>query len=990
MTTRRLLLTVAIVIFILTAILFLVSYFVQPLLPAGWNNALVLAGVVLAAVLAALSGLNDAIQLIDRLLGRENHNPLASTTSGATVIEERGNQTGDVTGILITGDGNRITVLSQEVATALLAKWGKTDHDLQAIISQYLQYILNRYRYLEFKGMGVSDKAPLKITLLEMYTPLLARIEMPEGETLARQLKIAGRPPTAEEIEVIGQRLSQPQSILPLVQQNPGLIILGDPGSGKTTFLKYLALCLAAQLDIGLGQRLPVLLSLAAYANALAEKGRQALDDFIEDYYRGLLGNELPVGKLLQPALQEGRALLLLDGLDEVKESTLRRQVIEQVIAFFSFCQQKGNKMVLTSRIVGYKEVRPIAEGLAECTLDDFELPQIEQFIVQWTEAIERAAQSDERIAGRDAQREQQELLQAVQHNEGVGRLAANPLLLTILALMKRQGVHLPERRVELYNNYVETLIKHWNLARGLDNRFARDLDVSAVLEKLAPLSLWMQEISPGKGLVSQGQMEQQLLKIYSQSLDPQAAKAAANQFLTDTRDHANLLLERGPASYGFIHLTFQEYLAAVGVADKGQTELRPVIDLLASHLADADWHEVFLLTIGYLGIIQRRAEAAGKVLQQLICQQPGLPGQAEIMAGEAVADVWPGGVSLQCREEVVKALLTAMKAPERVQPEQRVAAGRVLARLNDPRPEIMEVDQMPFCYVPAGPFWMGSHKDDPQKQSKEGDLRQLTLPDDYWIGQYPVSQAQYAQFVADGGYDKGDYWAEAKELGYWQPGRFKGRWDGDFRAGPIAYSNPFGLPNHPVVGISWYECLAFSRWLTQRWRPAGWQIRLPSEAEWEKAARGGLELPERAVIAAPAGLTQSPAFTRRPNPNPQRRFPWGHSQELDRFRPGLSNSKEAGIKTTSALGAFPRSDSPYGALEMAGNVWEWCRTKWEVEPYSLDPGRETIDAFDSVRSARGGSYYNGEATLRCAARNWDYPHDRLNDFGFRLVASPS
>ncbi len=103
--------------------------------------------------------------------------------------------------------------------------------------------------------MGISDRIPLRLPLVEMYVPLKARIELPEGETWARQLKLAGRQISDEEAETMGPRLSEPQPVLDLLRANDGLIILGDPGAGKTTFLKYLALILAQGENETLGSR---------------------------------------------------------------------------------------------------------------------------------------------------------------------------------------------------------------------------------------------------------------------------------------------------------------------------------------------------------------------------------------------------------------------------------------------------------------------------------------------------------------------------------------------------------------------------------------------------------------------------------------------------------------------------------------------------------------------------------------------------------------
>ena len=292
---------------------------------------------------------------------------------------------------------------------------------------------------------------------------------------------------------------------------------------------------------------------------------------------------------------------------------------------FFTFARRKGNKFVMTSRIVGYWEVRPVAEGLAECTLVDFEKEDIADFLERWTGALERAARGDTEVAVEEAERERKELQEAVNRNPGVRRLASNPLLLTILALMKRQGVTLPERRVELYQKYVETLLRHWNLARGLGRPPTRDLDVVETMRILAPLTLWMHETSPGVGLVKREAMRRELETICAArgGDDPEGA---ARRLLDDVHDHAGLLLERGPGMYGFIHLTFQEYLAAVAIALKGQQDVDPVVEALAAHVGDDNWHEVSLLTVGYMGIVQQRDQAAGAVLEMLMRTAPGEP----------------------------------------------------------------------------------------------------------------------------------------------------------------------------------------------------------------------------------------------------------------------------------------------------------------------------------------------------------------------------
>ncbi len=811
--------------------------------------------------------------------------------------------------------------------------------DLGQVRERYLAHLVERYRYLDFKGFGVSDRIPIRLPLLEMYVPLKARLETPEGETWER-LVLAGRKPTEDEADAMGRKLSEPRPVLDLLQSHDGLILLGDPGSGKTTFLKYLALTQAQGEALGLGDRLPVLLPLSAYANALAEKD-VPLGRFLPSYHQEHRGLDLPLDALLGRELPRGGVLFLLDGLDEVRDQGLRNTVVERVRDFYGLHRKQGNKFVLTSRIVGYREVRPAAEGLAEGTLVDFDDEEIRAFVAKWTSALERAAVGDTKKAALDAQHEQEELLAAVR-NPGVRSLAANPLLLTILALMKRQGVTLPDRRVELYQTYVETLLRSWNLVRSLEGRAARDLDLVETLKILAPLALWMHRTSPGVGLVKEWDLHQELERIYRERGE-QDPERATRHFLEDVRGHAALLLDRGGRQYGFIHLTFQEYLAAVALAQLGQQRVGPVVEALAGHVDEAPWHEVILLTIGYLGIGQRRDEAASAVVQSLLDQAPGTPGQAAVLAGRAVADAGPGGVTPACRQGVVDALLHTMRSNKDVAPVRRAQAGEALSRLGDPRfaPEAWYLPKEPllgFVYVPAGSFRMGD-------EDKE---HEVELPD-YYLARFPVTVQQFRMFVEQSSY----------------------------AADPYSLDGPSACP---VTSVSWHHALAYCGWLEERLREAAaarkkspaedrgfWEglasgrlrVTLPSEAEWEKAARGA----------------------------DGRIYPWGEEPDTDR-----ANFAETGIGTPSPVGCFLTGASPYGCEEMSGNVFEWTRSLEGPYPYPVRPkerARREALSEDGLRVVRGGSCFCDPWLARCAFRYWFEPGYRLGDIGFRVVVLP-
>ena len=863
---------------------------------------------------------------------------------GRAVGRDQSLQSGDAS-VAVQGDVSDSTIVHAQTVVIADRFWRGLQPalpapDLKQATASYLTYLIDRHNYLSLKGMGVSDRVPLRLALLEVYVPLKARLELPEGETWKRDLSLAGREPTDEDQQPL--RLSDPLPVLDILSAHSGVIVLGDPGAGKTTFLKYLALRLARGegSQVGLGDRLPILMPLAAYANALQDADIR-LDDFIVEYFSDI-GADNSIGPMLAEALRAGRALILLDGLDEVRDLNLRNTVVERVVDFYAFHRRPGNKFVLTSRIIGYRAVRPSAEELVECTLVDFDDSEIEDFVQRWTAALEKQIQGDNAVSRGDAEQDRRDLLDAIYQNTGVRRLASTPLLLTILALMKRQGVSLPERRVQLYDQYVTTLLSTWNRARSLSGRApGRDLDEVQTVRVLAPLALWMHEVSPGVGLVKREDLGRKLEEIFKEQGNP-SPTSAARQFLQDVREHAALLLERGPGEFGFIHLTFEEYLSAVALALKGQGDGGMIAETLVKHVGEQAWREMTLLTIGFLGIRQQLSKVAGEVVEMLAEAKAGAPGEAIILAGDAVLDTWPAGVPLQSKERVVQALALSMQNPD-VHPDLRRRAGLLLGRLGWRPPD---VDR--FVEITAGEFLFGARKE------------KLKVADRFWVGKYPVTNAQYARFVQAGGYQTRAFWSD---LGWaWRSGKYDERTleavDRDWldhrpqarRNAPYFWHNiELGNPIFPVVGVSWYEAEAYCNWLAKNMVavPDGYTLRLPDTQEWEYAARGR-------------------------NGN---EYPWGDEFDKTAANTWDSDPSDSGLGGTTAVCAFPQGASPAGVWDMSGNAWEWT-CSW-------------YDEDRRYRVVRGGSWIGYQWFARATFCNWSIPLTFNDDLGFRVVIAP-
>jgi formylglycine-generating enzyme required for sulfatase activity len=485
-------------------------------------------------------------------------------------------------------------------------------------------------------------------------------------------------------------------------------------------------------------------------------------------------------------------------------------------------------------------------------------------------------------------------------------------------------------------------MLSSWNRVRGLGRPPTRNLDAVQTMRVLAPLAMWMHEVNPGVGLVKREDLRRKLIDIYAERGETNP-EAATTQFIDDVHEHAGLLLERGPGEYGFIHLTFEEYLAAVAIALQGQGNLQAIVDPLCAHVGDDAWREVALLAIGYLGIIQQLDRIAGDTVEQLIAAQRGAAGEAVVLAGEAVLDAQPGGVPPSSKQKVIEALIPAMQNAE-VKPILRRKAGLLLGRL-----EWVPDDLDEFVEVPAGKFLYGD-----EKEEREISYR-------YWIAKYPVTNLQFKRFMDVKGYDNPQWWSA--EGWSWRQGTYDNKadqvWGFLLRQRPTErrrqpyYWDDANRANSifPVVGVCWFEAEAYAMWLDahistfatragQQARPANYVARLAREEEWERAARGV----------------------------DGRDYPW--IGQFDYCKANVAEEPGKGIGAT-AICTYPQGASVVDAWDMSGNVWEWTSTP-----------------LDKYRILRGGVWLYDRKSARCASVNRENPVIFDDLTGFRAVIS--
>jgi formylglycine-generating enzyme required for sulfatase activity len=790
----------------------------------------------------------------------------------------------------------------------------------RAELNDYLTKIESLYSSLPLAGFSTKLRVP--IDLADLYVPLRAMMDLRAiGDARFADAKDAERCLKMDERQT---ELSLPDGFKECEERKRrGFVILGDPGAGKTTHLKrvVVACCRDGAASLGLPKdMIPVFLPLRELKDpgaGLAAFIQAQLDKNVE------LGTSADFGKKL---IEQKNLLILLDGLDEVLNENDRGQVSKWINTALKSHPQC--RFVVTCRYAGYSEGVRLDADFLELHIRPLSDEQVATFVHNWYRIVEQAISKDKTQAAAIAKKQANKLIERLRadfRGLKVYELTANPLLLANLCLVHRDRGELPRRRSQLYNECIDVLLERWRTAKDLPLQVTAD-EGRRVLQ---PAALFMHE-KENRARIS----ADELAPVIEPALRSiKWTKGGATEFLQTIRDESGLLTGWGDGTFGFMHLGFQEYLAAREIRMRALSGNTEIIPMLAAKFGESWWQEVTLL------LLALEEPSLFEPLMREVIKNGSFTEHSELVEmcldDAAQVSVKPFVELVQTETSDTIAQLQSLRILSRISPDEfkrllhdlpKFTSREVRAWLAgrdvvlDRKIVYSERGNVELMRIPGGEFLMGSPNNEQGRYGDEDPQHKVRVAD-FYLGRYPVTNEQYAQFLKEN--------PKAKKPEYW----------GD---------RQYNQPNQPVVGVSWDEARAYCDW-------AG--LRLPSEAEWEYACRAG-------------------TTTRY----------WSGDTDTDLARVGWYS----GNSNSRLHSVGEKEQNPFGLFDMHGNIREWMEDKWHGN-YNGAPtdGSAWVDKKRAERRViRGGSFDFGAANCRSARRPSWIPGNRSSNLGFRPARS--
>lgn len=768
----------------------------------------------------------------------------------------------------------------------------------------YLDGVIEKYKFWE-----------------EKYTPLSGINEVRAARTTGPLLDLPSWfvPAGIEMLEEHGfgsRRLKVPvDDLRKAVVKYRRLVILGEPGSGKTTTLWRLAYDYAVAAIRDEKAPLPLYVPLGAYS------GPESPIDYAKGYYDEL-------GPNLKIDLREGRIILLLDGLNEMPQSGYLERV-RRIQAFIDQHPKVG--IIVTCRALDYGE---------ELNLFRLEVKPLEAKIQR--EYLHRYLGEVDgenlfiQMGGAMWMNRYYVPLDQLPPLLALGR---NPYMLMMTAqIYAARGGTLPEDQGQLIAAFVDALLRREETRCD----HASWPGTSPLRQAMAQLAHAMQRAGERGTAVNAGWAAQQL-----------AVPGVTGDRIAYLCSSASLLEQTG-SQVRFVHQLVQEYFAAlslVRIIQKGDSLRRY---WHKDWTQPSGWEETFILLAGILS-------DTTSLIERLLPANPA-------MAARCIAEIGGKRPAESVVRSVQRRLLVIIE-DQHAEVAQRDAADLALNNLGDPRPGVgLHRNGLPDI------DWIHVPDVDPASKRREffyGEANERRIEPDFWIGRYPITNLQFRVFLnAADGFSDAQWWeglvkpqTEADSRGSLKAGASK-------LTETIVYEQRSKYGNHPREWVSWYDAIAFCRWLTAKSRKhqellpreldrsQNWEINLPTEWQWEKAARG----------------------------HNGWKYPWGQRgyksgyANIYETMPGYVVGKYFRGKT-STVGIYPHNNSPYGVADMSGNVWEWCLNEFD-HPNKIDP-----DGYAN-RVLRGGSWADNYSDATASVRHLNPPNRRSDRIGFRLAVT--